>query len=94
MTLFHQCAVTELVKQTNSAADIYVQLYHMYGDVCMSASSIRRWRKHFKHGKIDITDQPYCRQLRSAMTECSIKKGDVLIRRGPKGDSYRNYSAA
>jgi hypothetical protein len=50
-TSFRQCAVIEfLVTEGNSAGVIYERLPVMYGDVCMGASSVRRWVKHFKDG--------------------------------------------
>ena len=46
--LFRQRAVIEfLVKEEIPAADIHHRLQRMYGDVCMGASSVRRWAKHF-----------------------------------------------
>jgi len=41
--LFCQCAVTEfLVKEGKSVGVIYENLHGMYGDACMSASSVRK----------------------------------------------------
>jgi transposase len=58
---FRQCTVTEfLVKEANSTGVIYERLRDVYGDVCMSVSSVRRWVKHFKDGNMDIADQPRC----------------------------------
>jgi hypothetical protein len=55
---FRQSAVIEfLVKEGNSAGVIYKRLCSVYGDVCMGASSVRRWVKHFKDGNTVIADQ-------------------------------------
>ena len=48
---FRQRAVIEyLVKEEIPAAEIHQRLQRAYGSVCMSASSVRRWMKHFKDG--------------------------------------------
>jgi transposase len=68
--LFRQRAVIEfLVKEENSARVICERLRGVYGDVCISASSVRRWVKHFKDGNTDIADQPRCGRPRTAATE-------------------------
>jgi hypothetical protein len=78
---FHQRAVIEfLVKEGNSAGVIYERLRGVYGDVCMGASSVRRWVKHFKDGNTDIADQPRCGRPRTAATERNKQKIDELIR--------------
>jgi transposase len=78
---FRQCAVIKfLLKQGNSAGVIYERLPVMYGDVCMSVSSVRRWVKHFKDGNTDIADQPRCDRPRTAATERNKQKVDELIR--------------
>ena len=49
---FRQRAVIEfLVKEEIPAAEIHQRLHRAYGSVCMSASSVRRWVKHFKDGE-------------------------------------------
>jgi len=46
---FRQCGVIEfLVKEETPAAEIHQRLQHAYGSVCMGASSVQRWVKHFK----------------------------------------------
>jgi hypothetical protein len=78
---FRQCAVIEfLVKEGNSARVIYEWLRGVYGDVCLAASSVRSWVKHFKDGNTDIVDQPRCGRQRTSATECNKQKVDVLIR--------------
>ena len=48
---FHQHAVIEfLVKKEIPAAEIHQRLQRVYGSVCMGASSVQRWVKHFKDG--------------------------------------------
>jgi hypothetical protein len=45
---FRRRAVIEfLVKEEIPAADIHHKLQRGYGDVCLGASSVRRWVKHF-----------------------------------------------
>ena len=49
---FRQGAVIKfLVKEEIPAAEIHQRLQRAYGSVCMGASSVRRWMKHFKDGK-------------------------------------------
>ena len=56
---FRQCAVNEfLVKEEIPAAEIHQRLQRPYGSVCMGASSVRRWVKHFKDGNIHIDPYP------------------------------------
>jgi len=56
---FRQRAVIEfLVKEEIPAADIHRRLQRVCGDVCMGASSVRRWVEHFKDGNTSIQDQP------------------------------------
>jgi len=48
---FRQRAVIEfLVKEEIPAAEIHQRLQRAYGSVCIGASSVRRWVKHFKDG--------------------------------------------
>ena len=49
---FRQRAVIEfLVKEEIPAAEIHQRLQRAYGSVCMGASNVRRWVKHFKDWK-------------------------------------------
>ena len=51
---FRQRAVIRLlVKEEIPAAEIHQRLQRAYGSVCMGASSVRRWVKHFKDGKTE-----------------------------------------
>jgi hypothetical protein len=53
---FRQHVVIEfLVKEEIPAADIHHRIQHVYGDVCMGASIVRRW---VKDGNTSIQDQP------------------------------------
>ena len=55
---FRQRAVIEfLIKEEIPAAEIHQRLQRAYGSVCMGASSVRRWVKHFKDGNTSIQDQ-------------------------------------
>ncbi|KAJ4438620.1 hypothetical protein ANN_14567 [Periplaneta americana] len=48
---FRQRAVFKfLIKEEKSAAEIHFRLQRAYGDVCMGASSVRRWVKHLEDG--------------------------------------------
>jgi hypothetical protein len=78
---FHQCAIIEfLVKEEIPTADINYRLQHVYGDVCMDASSVRQWVKHFKDGNTSIQDQPRSSHLRTASTESNMKRVDEIIK--------------
>jgi len=77
---FRQRAVTEfLVKEEIPATDIHHRLQRVYGDMCMGASSVRRWVKHFKDGNTSIQDQPRSGRPRTASTEPNKKRVDELM---------------
>ena len=78
--LFRQRAVIEfLVKEEIPAAEIHQILQRAYGSVCMSASSVRRWVKHFKDGNTSIQDEPRSGRLRTASTEDNKQTVDEII---------------
>ena len=67
---FRQRAVIEfLVKEEIPAVEIHQRLQRAYGSVCMGASSVRRWVKHFKDGNTSIQDVPRSGRPRTASTE-------------------------
>ena len=69
-TTFRQRAVIEfLVKEEIPAAEIHQRLQRAYGSVCMGASSVRRWVKHFKGGKTEANQKAVRQCLRMAGTE-------------------------
>jgi len=78
--LFRQRAVIEfLVKEEIPAAEIHQTIQRAYGSMCMGASSVRRWVKHFKDGNTSIQDQPQSGRPRTASTECNKKRVDEII---------------
>ena len=67
---FRQRAVIEfLVKEEIPAAEIHQRLQRASGSVCMGASSVRRWVKHFKDGKKEAIQKAVRQCLRMARTE-------------------------
>ena len=67
---FRQRAVIEfLVKAEIPAAEIHQRLQRAYGSVCMGASSVGRWVKHFKEGKTEAIQKSVRQCLRMAGTE-------------------------
>ena len=67
---FRQRAVIEfLVKEEIPAAEIHQRLQRAYGSVCIGASSVGRWVKHFKDGKTEAIQKAVRRCLRRAGTE-------------------------
>ncbi|KAJ4444942.1 hypothetical protein ANN_06741 [Periplaneta americana] len=55
---FRQRAVIEfLIKEKKSSAEIHLRHQHAYGDVCIGASNVRRWMKHFKYGNKSTQDE-------------------------------------
>ena len=77
---FRQRAVIEfLVKEEILAAEIHQRLQRAYGSVCMGASSVRRWVKHFKDGNTSIQDQPRSSRPRTASTERNKERVDEII---------------
>jgi len=78
--LFRQCAVIEfLIKEETPAAEIHQRLQRAYGSVCMGASSVRRWVKHFKGGNTSIQDQPRSGRPRTASVERNMERVDEII---------------
>jgi len=74
---FRQHAVIKfLVKEHIPTADIQGRLQRVYGDVCMGASSVGRWAKHFKDGNTSIQDQPQVNPTRRELMK-SLRKTDV-----------------
>ena len=68
--IFCQRAVIEfLVKEEIPAAEIHQRLQRAYGSVCMGASSVRKWVKHFKDGKTETIQKVVRQCLRMAGTE-------------------------
>ena len=64
---FRQRALIEfLVKEEIPAAEIHQRLQRAYGSVCMGASSVRRWVKHFKNGKTEAIQKAVRQCLRMA----------------------------
>ena len=77
---FRQRAVIEfLVKKEIPAAEIRQRLQRAYGSVCMGASSVRRWVKHFKDGNTSIQDEPRSGRPRTASTERNMERVDEII---------------
>src|SRR5215469_651019 len=77
---FRQRAVIEfLVKEEIPAAEIHQRLQRAYGSVCMGASSVRRWVKHFKDGNTSIQDEPRNGRPRTASTERNKERVDEII---------------
>ena len=67
---FRQRTVIEfLVKEEIPAVEIHQRLQRAYGSVCMGASSVRRWVKHFKDGKTEAIQKAASQCLRMAGTE-------------------------
>ena len=72
---FCQRAVIEfLVKEEIPAAEIHQRLQRAYGSVCIGASSVRRWVKHFKGGKTEA--------IQKAVRQCLRMAGTAFYRRG------------
>ena len=72
---FRQRAVIKfLVKEEIPAAEIHHRLHRAYGSVCMGASSVGRWVKHFKEGKTEA--------IQKAMHQCLRMSGMEFYRRG------------
>ena len=58
------------------AAEIHQRLQCAYGSVCMGASSVRRWAKHFKDGNRSTQNQPRSGRPRTASTEHNKERED------------------
>ena len=72
---FRQRTVIEfLVKEEIPAAEIHQILQRAYESVCMGASSVGRWVKHFKDGKTEA--------IQKAVRQCLRMAGTEFYRRG------------
>ena len=79
--LFCQCAIIEfLFKEEIPTVVIHHRLQCVYEDVCMAASSVRRWVKHFKDRNTNIQDQPCRGRPQTASTEPNKKRVDEIIK--------------
>jgi len=77
---FRQRAVIEfLFKEEIPATEIHQRLQRAYGSVCVGASSVRRWVKHFKDWKTSIQNQPRSVRPRTASTERNKERVDEII---------------
>ncbi|KAJ4429657.1 hypothetical protein ANN_21858 [Periplaneta americana] len=63
-----------LVKEETSAVEIHLRLQRAYGDVCMGASSVRRWVKYFEDGNTSIQDEPHSGRPPTASMECNKER--------------------
>jgi hypothetical protein len=63
-----RASIESLVNEEISAIDIHQRLQRVYGDVCMGASSVRRWVKHFD------MDMSYTRVLHIKVAHCASHK--------------------
>jgi len=77
---FHQRAVIQfLVKEEIPAAKIHQRLQRAYGSVCIGASSVQRWVKHFKDENTSIQDEPQSGCPQTASTEHNKERVDEII---------------
>ena len=75
---FRQRAVIEfVVKEEIPAAEIHQRLQRAYGSVCMGASSVRRWVKHFKDGKTEAIQKAVRQCLRMGNFQTSRTLGEM-----------------
>jgi len=72
-------AAIEFVKEEIPAADIHHRVKRVYGDVCMGASSVRRWVTHFRDGNTSIQEQSRSIRTRTTSTAPN-KKSDEIIK--------------
>ncbi|KAJ4439057.1 hypothetical protein ANN_15013 [Periplaneta americana] len=74
---FRQRAVIKFhVKEETFTAEIHLRLQRAYGDVCMFASSVRRWVKHFGDGNKSIQDEPRSGRPQTVSTERNKERVD------------------
>ena len=79
MSLRQRAVIEFLVKEEIPAAEIHQRLQRANGSVCMGASSVRRWVKHFKDGNTSIQDEPRSGRPRTASTERNKERMDEII---------------
>jgi len=79
MSFRQRAGIEFLVKEEIPAAEIHQRLQRAYGSVCMGASNVRRWVKHFKDGNTSIQDEPRSGRPRTASTERDKERVDEII---------------
>jgi len=79
MSFFQGAVIKFLVKEEIPAAEIHQRIQRPYGSVCMGASSVRRWVKHLKDGKMSIQDEPRSGRPPTASTERNMERVDEII---------------
>ena len=84
MSFRQRALIKFLVKEEIPAAEIHQRLQRAYGNVCMGASSVRRWVKHFKDGKKEAIQKAVCQCLQMAGTEFYHRGIFKLIERWKK----------
>ena len=80
VSLRQRAVIEFLVIEEIPAADIHHRLQCVYGGVCMGASGVRWWVKHFKDGNTSIQDKPLSGRPRTASTEPHKKRVDEIIK--------------
>jgi len=79
MSFCQRAVIKFLIKEEIPAAEIHQRLQRAYRSVCMGASRVRRWVKHFKDGNMSIQDQPRSGRPRTASTEHNKERVDEII---------------
>jgi len=79
MLFGHRAVIEFLVQEEIPAAEIHQRLQRSYGSVCMGASGVRRWVKHFKDGNRSIQDEPRSGRPRTVSTERNQERVDEII---------------
>ena len=74
MSFRQRALIKFLVKEEIPAAEIHQRLQRAYGSVCMGASSVGRWVKHFKDVKTEA--------IQKAVRQCHRMAGTEFYRRG------------
>ena len=74
MSVRQRAVIEFLVKEEIPDAELHQRLQRAYGSVCMGASSVRRWVKHFKDGKREA--------IQKAVRQCLRMAGTEFYRRG------------
>jgi hypothetical protein len=69
-----------LVKEGNTATDIFQRIQMVYGNECLARSMVFKWCKEFECGRETTMDLPRPGQAHAAITQDTIAEVDTLVK--------------
>ena len=72
-----------LVAEGAGTREIHRRVSAMYGEHCMSLTSVREWQKRFREGRTSLQDDSSSRQVHRVIMPDAIARIDRVIRESP-----------